>query len=666
MEPPAKRRREADGKSDLCKLIGRAVTDDLQVLQKKLAFCVRNKENVSDEFIAKLQVLNKDLSEENKILKEEAMRIDHVKESLRETEKQISDWKTNQVMIEKQFVCKQRELKDIELKVSIKTEELSILSSKEAAHKNHLKNEIHQLVQRSQTKLKELENKCTKLKMTINKKEKAITDKTMDLKKLNTLNKEKDKECNQQKLRIEELQAEKEEYMENIDTLGADLRTIKETNIHIKSALKESKSRLNEVKRDNTNISSKIERELLDKKELQEALVQTQCVLNEKEIIIARLGQTIVETQTAEQKAVREKGIMIAQLGQKLVETQMAEQKVLREKEIIIGQLGLTQTKLLEKEGAAEKDKNSIVEQVEKKEVIIANKTFIIENLRSELESQKKRLLSNAVIRELQETLDSKDLLIKSTKEDKEKELTVMENTIDEQIEKINMYKHQAAENVKQTKINKALIYEKEQRAAFLEKEVESSNKCVEQSNLEINNMKIDYHNQLDDMKKYVESKVTEKEKQLDDMNKYVESKVTEKEKQVENLQAALKERESRPEEHNVAENTLFGILAEKLGEDLSSVERMEREEREHLLEVMGVREEGRVAASARTRELEEQARRAGERLECAICSEEEVGVVFQPCGHLCCCQACGARREVKKCPICRTNIEERVKTFLP
>ncbi|XP_041354958.1 uncharacterized protein LOC121372607 [Gigantopelta aegis] len=52
-----------------------------------------------------------------------------------------------------------------------------------------------------------------------------------------------------------------------------------------------------------------------------------------------------------------------------------------------------------------------------------------------------------------------------------------------------------------------------------------------------------------------------------------------------------------------------------------------------------------------------------GEQLTCKVCLENNVNVVFLPCGHLCCCVDCAAR--LRKCPLCRSRIEGTVRAYL-
>ncbi len=47
----------------------------------------------------------------------------------------------------------------------------------------------------------------------------------------------------------------------------------------------------------------------------------------------------------------------------------------------------------------------------------------------------------------------------------------------------------------------------------------------------------------------------------------------------------------------------------------------------------------------------------------CKICMDNDVNIVFLPCGHLVSCQECAPN--IKKCAVCRTLIRGTVKTYL-
>lgn len=61
--------------------------------------------------------------------------------------------------------------------------------------------------------------------------------------------------------------------------------------------------------------------------------------------------------------------------------------------------------------------------------------------------------------------------------------------------------------------------------------------------------------------------------------------------------------------------------------------------------------------------DLEQENRRLKEQRTCKICMDNEIGVVFLPCGHLICCVQCAPA--LKDCPLCRQPIHGTVKTFM-
>ncbi|XP_008048328.1 baculoviral IAP repeat-containing protein 3 [Carlito syrichta] len=60
---------------------------------------------------------------------------------------------------------------------------------------------------------------------------------------------------------------------------------------------------------------------------------------------------------------------------------------------------------------------------------------------------------------------------------------------------------------------------------------------------------------------------------------------------------------------------------------------------------------------------MEEQLRRLQEERTCKVCMDQEVSIVFIPCGHLVVCKDCAS--SLRKCPICRGTIKGTVRTFL-
>ena len=62
------------------------------------------------------------------------------------------------------------------------------------------------------------------------------------------------------------------------------------------------------------------------------------------------------------------------------------------------------------------------------------------------------------------------------------------------------------------------------------------------------------------------------------------------------------------------------------------------------------------------TQTLNEDVDKIRNQLQCKVCLDARVMVVFRPCGHLATCQSCAD--QLVNCPICRTAIAEKVKTY--
>ena len=68
-------------------------------------------------------------------------------------------------------------------------------------------------------------------------------------------------------------------------------------------------------------------------------------------------------------------------------------------------------------------------------------------------------------------------------------------------------------------------------------------------------------------------------------------------------------------------------------------------------------------SSSISTESLEVEIARMKEQRTCKVCMDNEVGVVFLPCGHLICCVNCAP--SLKDCAVCRTPIQGTVRTFM-
>ena len=60
---------------------------------------------------------------------------------------------------------------------------------------------------------------------------------------------------------------------------------------------------------------------------------------------------------------------------------------------------------------------------------------------------------------------------------------------------------------------------------------------------------------------------------------------------------------------------------------------------------------------------LKETVARNEEQKLCKICMDQQISMVFLPCGHLICCDQCA--QTLKVCPMCRKQIEGTVKTYM-
>ncbi|XP_055917741.1 E3 ubiquitin-protein ligase LRSAM1-like [Eupeodes corollae] len=68
--------------------------------------------------------------------------------------------------------------------------------------------------------------------------------------------------------------------------------------------------------------------------------------------------------------------------------------------------------------------------------------------------------------------------------------------------------------------------------------------------------------------------------------------------------------------------------------------------------------------SKAKVREYSTESDATANASECVICMEENVRIIFLPCGHMCCCLTC--QLKVAICPMCRAEIERKVKVVQP
>lgn len=49
---------------------------------------------------------------------------------------------------------------------------------------------------------------------------------------------------------------------------------------------------------------------------------------------------------------------------------------------------------------------------------------------------------------------------------------------------------------------------------------------------------------------------------------------------------------------------------------------------------------------------------------ECVVCLDRQCDIVFVPCGHMCCCSVCSS--SLTECPMCRSNIIQKLRVIMP
>jgi len=252
-----------------------------------------------------------------------------------------------------------------------------------------------------------------------------------------------------------------------------------------------------------------------------------------------------------------------------------------------------------------------------------------------------------------------------------EKEKEEMRQMLLTEMSTVYAEKHNLEEKVK-TK-NEEIKTQKNENIIFLKEQINLSKE------LKALGFKTKYD--LSSMKKTVSEK--------EDLIAEIQEEVTKKEKLIENLHASLKEANEKiktsaqPDNDGLVENEnsldhsleVFQKLAAATNESLESVCTMREEERNQLIQVLGIRtdnkgderlqviEERMEVERQRLRETEERLREEKERLVCIVCSVEEVGMVFSPCGHVTCCTTCAPR--VASCPTCRAKVARISRVYI-
>jgi len=163
-----------------------------------------------------------------------------------------------------------------------------------------------------------------------------------------------------------------------------------------------------------------------------------------------------------------------------------------------------------------------------------------------------------------------------------------------------------------------------------------------------------------------------------------LEDTITGKEKIIENLQKTLDEQFSAAEIQS-EQNAIFrreyedsqselarcsfenrnlrqsfedgGAWVRKKQEEIATMEADMKRKEDDLTDLAKLFKE----SEEKLREVE---RETQEKISCKLCMEDDISVVFLPCGHLCCCSSCANLPAVKNCPICREEIGSKIRVF--
>lgn len=126
-------------------------------------------------------------------------------------------------------------------------------------------------------------------------------------------------------------------------------------------------------------------------------------------------------------------------------------------------------------------------------------------------------------------------------------------------------------------------------------------------------------------------------------------------------IEATLNLQREEDDSSTEGESQLSRTMVRMMGEMLEAEQTSSRKKRETVSEKS---EEVPNAAKVSTAlSLEEENRVLKEARLCKICMDNEVGIVFLPCGHLATCVNCAPSLQI--CPVCRELIKATVRTFL-
>jgi len=257
-----------------------------------------------------------------------------------------------------------------------------------------------------------------------------------------------------------------------------------------------------------------------------------------------------------------------------------------------------------------------------------------------------------------------------------------LKNKLQDQIRKLMNSTKTLQDYIEQNKSLKNTIAEKEDIIDHLQEAMEDyCSMETEHLNLKQDFLKIS--NELTNQITSLEAAVTEKDVVFE-QNEHLKSLITEKENIIENLKTTLDEHFSAAEIQN-EQNTIFRKEYEDSQAELalSSLETRNlrqgfqdggawlREKQEEILTLEAAlkrKEDDTLsldqALQISQKKLAEVERQTEEKNSCKLCMEENISVVFLPCGHLCCCSGCASSNRVQTCPICRLEIENKFRVF--
>jgi len=132
----------------------------------------------------------------------------------------------------------------------------------------------------------------------------------------------------------------------------------------------------------------------------------------------------------------------------------------------------------------------------------------------------------------------------------------------------------------------------------------------------------------------------------------------------------AVKEQSSKMwNELMAAEQTLRRVRKER-DESVASLERLQAKTLHDMtlsaIEALETDLKGFLTETTKQKEklIKDQLDNKSEQRLCVICQEDEKCVLILPCRHLCLCEPCSQRPELKKCPLCRKEIQQTLHVF--